>query len=110
MRIIVEVRVSAPVERVFAAATDIPCWPETIEAITRVEMLTEGPVAVGTRFREARTMFGREETEEMTVQELTPPERFVLTAENHGTRYRAVHTFVAEGSGTRLKLAFEGCR
>ena len=53
-------------------------------------------------------MFGRNATEEMTVAELDPPYRLVLTAFNHGTAYRAEHVLEAEGTGTRLTLIFEG--
>ena len=78
--------------------------------IERVEILTPGPVAVGTRFRETRIMFGRRATEEMTVAELDPPRRLVLTAYNHGTAYRAEHLFAPEGDGTGLTLIFAGRR
>jgi hypothetical protein len=71
-------------------------------------MLTPGPVRTGTRFRETRKMHGSKSTEEMTVAEFAPPDRFVLTAENHGARYRAEHLFAAEDGGTRLTLSFEG--
>lgn len=108
MQITVATWIAASPERVFSVAADIPRWPQHIAAITRVEILTPGPVAVGTRFTETRTMFGREAVEEMTVAEITPPARLVLTAESHGTRYRAVHTFTPDGEGTRLTLEFDG--
>lgn len=54
-------------------------------------------------------MFGRQATEEMTVAELQPPSRFVLTAQNHGTRYRAEHLVTARGQDhCHVKLTFEG--
>jgi hypothetical protein len=53
-------------------------------------------------------MHGSRATEEMTVAELAPPSRLVLTAENHGARYRAEHLFASEAGGTRLTLSFEG--
>jgi hypothetical protein len=62
-------------------------------------------VAVGTRFRETREMFGRKATEEMTVAEIEPPRRLVLTAFNHGTAYRVEHLLTAESAGTRVTLA-----
>lgn len=108
MRVTVETWIAAPPQRVFAVTADIPRWPEVISAIARVDLMTPGPVAAGTRFKETRTMFGREAVEEMTVAELRPPERLVLTAENHGARYRAVHSFAPEGAGTILRLDFEG--
>jgi hypothetical protein len=106
MQCSVERLIAAPCEIVFAIVSDIPRWPEVVSSIERIEMLTPGPVALGSRFRETRRMYGREATEEMTVSELVPPERFVLTAENHGTRYRAEHTFARAHDATRLTLVF----
>lgn len=108
MQIVATCHVDAPPERVFRIATDVARWPELISAIDRVELLTPGPPGIGTRFRETRTMYGRKAREEMTIAALEPPHRFTLTAENHGTRYRAEHVFAPERSGTRLTLAFEG--
>jgi|ERR687892_544171 hypothetical protein len=108
MQCSVERLIRAPREIVFAVAIDILRWPEVIASIERIELLTPGPVGVGSRFRETRRMFGREATEEMTVSELAPPERFVLTAESHGTRYRAEHVFARAPDATRLTLVFSG--
>jgi uncharacterized protein YndB with AHSA1/START domain len=108
MQVRVQSVIAAPPETVFAVATEIARWPEFIAAIERVEVLTPGPVAVGTRFRETRTMFGRSATEEMTVAEIDPPLRLVLTAHNHGTAYRAEHLFAPQGAGTSLTLTFDG--
>jgi len=107
MRIAVEFVVEAPPDAVFAAAADIANWAQFISAIESVALLTSGPVGVGTRFRETRMMFGRRASEEMTVVEMVPPERIVLTAFNHGTEYRAEHRFAGDGTGTRMTLVFE---
>ena len=108
MQIAVECFVETPPEVAFAAAVDISNWPRFISGIQSVALLTPGPVAVGTSFRETRIMFGRQATEEMTFAEIEPPHRFVLTAFNHGTAYRAAHLFAPEGAGTRMTLVFEG--
>ena len=104
-----ETSIDAPRERVFSVLSDISAWPVRISGIDHVEFLTEGPVRVGTRFRETRQMHGREATEEMMVAELVAPERMVLTAENHGAQYRAAHFVeVAGPSSSRLLIEFEG--
>lgn len=108
MQIIVETLVDAPPDAVFAVASDVTNWPQFISSIQSVALLTPSPVAVGTRFRETRVMFGRQATEEMTVSELEPPHRFLLTAFNHGTAYRAEHLFEPHATGTRMTLTFEG--
>lgn len=53
-------------------------------------------------------MFGRMATEEMTVAGMEVPRKLVLTAFNRGTAYRAEHLVVAQGTGTRVALDFEG--
>lgn len=108
MQIGIEALVEAPPEVVFAVVADIPAWPRYISAIDRIELLSPGPVVAGLRFRETRVMFGRPATEEMTVAEIAPPRRLVLTGINHGTAYRAEHVCEPQGRQTRLRLVFEG--
>lgn len=100
--------IAAPPEKVFAVASDFGNAANTIEGILRVEVLTSGPVGVGTRFRETRKMFGKEATEEMTVAELEPPRRYVLLAESHGSRYRSELRFEPQGAGTEVVMSFRG--
>ncbi|HVS17875.1 MAG TPA: SRPBCC family protein [Planctomycetota bacterium] len=102
----VERTVAAPPERVFAASIDVPRWPEIVPAIQKVELLSSGPVGVGTRFRETRLFFGREATETMEVLEFEPPRRYLLGAESHGSRYRTEFRFEPEGAGTRVVFTF----
>lgn len=108
MRLSVETLIDAPRERVFARLLDVTRWPETIRGIESVELLTPGPIAVGSRIRETRHMHGRKASEVMTLAEIEKPARLVLTAENHGTRYRVMHLLKAEGGATRLGLHLEG--
>ena len=108
MKLDVETEIAAPPAVVYATVTDIAHWQDFIRAIERLEVLTPGPLTVGTKFRETRTMFGRTATEEMTVVTLNPSSHFDLTAENHGTRYLARHEIAATPGGSRLRLIFEG--
>jgi uncharacterized protein YndB with AHSA1/START domain len=105
-RVTVERTVAAPPERVFQAATDIHHWAEIVPAIERVEVLTPGPMRVGTRFRETRRMMGREATEEMTVTAFEAPRSYTLGAESHGCRYRTELRFEPAGAGTRMVFEF----
>jgi carbon monoxide dehydrogenase subunit G len=50
-QITVERRIAAPADRVWKALTDIEAAPQTISGIDRIEMLSEGPFGVGTRWR-----------------------------------------------------------
>lgn len=106
MKFVVQEMIEAPRAIAFAAASDVRGWPAMISGIEATELLTREPVGAGTRFRETRRMFGRPASEVMTLAEFEPPERFVLTAFNHGARYRIEHRFEDMNPGTRLTLTF----
>jgi uncharacterized protein YndB with AHSA1/START domain len=99
--------VEAPPEKVFATATDFAGAPQFIRAIREVEMLTDGPVGIGTRFRETRVMLENEATEEMEVTAFDPPRSYALGTENYGTRFRTEFTFTPNGDGTDVEMSFE---
>jgi hypothetical protein len=81
-------RVAAPIERVFAVFTDFSGSPSRIPEIVQIEMLTSGPVGVGTRFRETRKVF-REKTatELIEVTVFEPPRRVGMRCTSCGVRY-----------------------
>jgi hypothetical protein len=106
--ITVEKQINAPVEAVFARASDVHNWADQIEAISTIEVHTEGPVGDGTRFTETRKMFGKEATETMTFADFDPPNGFTLLANSHGCDYVSTHAFEAVEGGTRMTLEFAG--
>lgn len=97
--------VNAPPGIVFAVATDVENWSNSICGIERVELLTPGPVGVGSRIRETRKMFGRESVEELEFTAFEPPKRYVLSANSCGVRFESEHRFVPDISGTLVELA-----
>jgi len=99
--------IDAPVEEVFARATDLAKAHEVIRGIEKIELLSEGPVGKGTRFRETRIMFGRQATEEMEILEFEPPRRYTLGAQSHGCRYHSEYLLEPNGPGTVLQMTFE---
>ncbi|MGA1203068.1 MAG: SRPBCC family protein [Planctomycetota bacterium] len=99
--------IASPRDEVFRVFTDLEGAPERIRGIDRMELLTEGPMEEGTRFRETRTMFGKEATEEMTVSEFEAGRGYVTLAESCGARYRAGWTFEDCEGGTKVIFDFE---
>jgi uncharacterized protein YndB with AHSA1/START domain len=98
--------VNAPPARVFAVATDLRRAPDFMRAITKLEVLTEGPVRAGTRFRETRKMFGKEATEEMEILSLDAPKSYTVGCDNHGCRYRTEIRVEPRGQGSELSMTF----
>jgi len=98
--------INAPVETVFARCSDVTRWADTVSGIDSVEVLSDGPVGDGFTFRETRTMFGKQATEEMTFSEFSPPSGYVLLAESCGSKYRTTHRFEPADGGTRITMEF----
>ncbi len=99
--------IDAPRETVFQLASDFRNAAEHVRGIKKVEMLTDGPVGVGTRFKETRVVFKREATEEMEVTVFDPPSRYVLECESCGCRYHTEFTFTTVGTGTDVEMVFD---
>lgn len=93
-----EITIEAPLEMVFSRVTDFAHLDRFVSGITHIEMLTDGPTAVGTRFRETRVLFGRQAIEEMEVTALEHNASFELVAESCGVRYLTRHTFEQKGN------------
>jgi ribosome-associated toxin RatA of RatAB toxin-antitoxin module len=97
-------RIEASPERVYALMTDLPNAPAVVPAIRAVEILTEGPVRVGTRFKETRVVFGREHAETFEVTELAAARAFGMACTSCGARYDSRFTFRPDGRGTIVEM------
>jgi hypothetical protein len=93
-------RSSAPPDRMWAMASDFANASGRIKAITKVEMVTPGPVGVGTHFREWR---GRQMVD-MEIAAWSPPRSYTLRGYAVGTEFVSEIRCVPDGSGTRLEM------
>jgi uncharacterized membrane protein len=100
-------RIKAPIDRVWSVATDVEGAATRMTGVERIEKLTDGPFAVGTRWRETRIAPGPPATEELVVTECVPPRRFVTEGSSGGARFRSTTTFRAVDSETVVDVAFE---
>lgn len=57
---------SAP-DRVFEVFSDLEAVGDRLSAVEEIELLTDGPIGVGTRWKETRELMGRSATEEMEI-------------------------------------------
>lgn len=99
--------INAPVEHVFELASDFANAPQHISGINKVEMLTSGPVGVGTRFKETRIMMKKAATETMEVLAFDRPRSYTLGAFSCGTQYETTFHFDREGAGTNMAMNFK---
>jgi hypothetical protein len=96
--------VQASLERTFEAFTDLRHAAENIRGIKKLEVLGQGPVGVGTRFRETRVLFKREATEEMEITAFERPSHYTVSAETCGSLFTTTFRSTPENSGTRVDL------
>ncbi len=98
--------VRAPRKRVWAALTDLDAAPEILRAVTGVEVLDGGRYARGTRWRETRRLFGKEETQTLEVAECRPSRGTTVVSRSAGVDYRKVYTLETDDDGTLLTVCF----
>jgi carbon monoxide dehydrogenase subunit G len=99
--------INAPIANVFAVFSDIEKAPERIKDIKKVELLTLGPVGLGTKFKETRLVFKREASETFEFTVFEPNQRYELVAQSCGAEYRTGFTFTPEGTGTRVDISLK---
>ena len=97
-------KVEAPIDIVFDIFSDIEKATERISGIEKIEMLTDGPVGKGTRFRETRIMFKRETTEELEFTAFEPGKHYTIGCESCGCTYETTFRFERDGSGTKVEM------
>ena len=102
----VSTKISAEPQRVFELITDFEHAADRINGIDKIEVLTDGPVGVGTKFRETRTMFGREATETMEITEFEPGRSYKTFAENCGCEYVSGFTVNPAEGGCEVVMDF----
>jgi carbon monoxide dehydrogenase subunit G len=97
-------RIAAPVETVFTIATDLAHAAENIRGIERIELLTDGPMRMGTRWRETRKMMGHESTETLKVVGFDRPRSYSIGCESCGAYFETTFRFAPDGDGTLVTL------
>ena len=81
--------------------------PKVVPSVTSMVKLTEGPVRVGTRYRETRLMKGEEHQTELEIVEYEPVQKYAMKNETDGIETVYRYTFRPEEGGTRVNLVCE---
>src|SRR5260370_1879554 len=91
----------------FATVANVIDWPQIVESIKSIEVLTPGPIRAGTRLREDRIMFGRDLTQELEIATIERPHRLRLLANHPDLHYELDHVIDAVyGGGFRMVMIF----
>lgn len=109
MQIQVSIDINAPKEKVWSVITDIEGSASTISGINKVEVLEQPDSGVvGLKWRETRTMFGKEATVVMWITDAEPNLFYKTRAENHGMIYVSELRLEGVDGATRLTMGFHG--
>jgi uncharacterized protein YndB with AHSA1/START domain len=99
--------VAAPVERVFQLFTDIEHGSDHVSDIKRIEMLTQGPVRRGTRWRETREIMGVSDSAEMEITSFERNRTYTITHHKAGVAIATTFWFEPAPGGTNVTIEFE---
>jgi len=106
----VSISIYAPIEKVFAAISDIESFPNRAEAINEVEFLTEQRSGIGTRFRETRILNGRQSQTELEVTEFVVNDRIRMVSDQGGTIWDTIFVVNQTGAETQLDMTMDGSK
>ncbi|HEX6474764.1 MAG TPA: SRPBCC family protein [Candidatus Limnocylindria bacterium] len=105
MRFETTIDIDAPQERVWHVLSDIAAWPQRIETVDSVELLTPAPIAKGSRLKLTQPKLP-EGTWDITIWDV--PSYFEWTQKSGGSTLVAGHRVEARGEGrARLTLTLD---
>ena len=99
--------IAAPLDRVFQTFTDIEHGPTRVSGIKKLEMMTPGPVHLGTRWLETREVMGRLDTAEMEITSFERNRMYTITHYKARVRIDTTFRFEPTDGGTTVTVEFD---
>ncbi|SFK41658.1 Polyketide cyclase / dehydrase and lipid transport [Halobacillus dabanensis] len=99
--------IQKPLEEVFAQATDFTNSPEIMDTVVDVELLSEGPVREGFRFKETREIRGKKARSVIEVTDFEQNKKYSVRSHQHGLDLRYQYEFVQTTEGTKIEFIGE---
>ncbi|WP_394232034.1 SRPBCC family protein [Niallia oryzisoli] len=103
--------IHVPIEKAYIGLLDLDSAKHWMHGLVRMERLNDGPVCVGSEWRETRKMFGKEATEHFEVIELNEPDKIVLRCDGtKGTTGKGefVFTYILTSSDNQTEVTMNG--
>lgn len=102
MKLLIEATINAPRQLVFDTLSNISISQKYISGIEKIEVLSKAQSGEGFRWRETRTVFGKQMTEEMEIRDFDPPNSYRVLAASHGMEYESRLTYSEDHAGSTL--------
>ena len=99
--------IDRPPEAVWSSFVDTANATAWMPDIVTLEKVTEGPVGLGTKYRETRRIGRKTPTTTLEVTAFEEGRRYAGTVDEMGVRGTYTYTFHREGDGTRVDLKAE---
>src|SRR5688500_13908705 len=96
--------INAPLDLVFRTVSDVRNFRKAVPHITNVEFLSNQQQGIGTRFRETRTMNGREQAVDLEVAEYIEYVLVRMISDVGGTIWDTVFSVSQAGGDVQLML------
>lgn len=91
-----EITIAAPIETVWSVYTDVAAWPQWTESVSSAELLSPGPLALGSTARIKQPRLPRVT---WIVTELEPGRSWVWSNDAPGAHTRAGHELTPTADG-----------
>jgi len=96
--------INAAPDRVYSIISDVEKWPEITKSVNSVQLLTPGPLAVGSEARISQPKFG---TRVWRVTAVEPGKSFTWETSGGGARMVATHAVTPRDGGSTLALIMD---
>ena len=100
-----------PKKDLYTALLDLEAAKHWMQGLVQMERLDEGPMKVGSEWKETRKMFGTKATEQFEVVELEEPDKIVLRCDGtKGTTGKGeyIYTYTISESGNLSEVTLDG--
>ena len=106
-RMTMDIEVDATPSRLWEVVSDLGNAAERIAGIDKIEILTDGPIGVGTEWRETRTMMGKSQTELMKIAAWEPGSHYTVYSDSCGSDFHWTMRVVPRGEQATLRTEMD---
>lgn len=100
-----------PKQKTYKSLLDLDAASHWMQGLVRMERLDNGPIKVGSEWKETRKMFGKEASEYFEVVQLDEPDKIVLRCDGtKGTTGKGeyIFTYIITSLGERTEVTLYG--
>ena len=99
------VEIDRPLEEVFNYVVNVENAPKWQPAVIEVKRITNGPIGVGTKFKEVAKMMGRRVDTICEITELETNKKFAFKGTSSGPfEYESTYTLEPKENGTSISI------